>query len=42
MSGLECHIDRVGQYTIQIFGNDGSQPKEPTGSFPPIDESKQR
>ena len=30
MSRFECHIDRIGQHTIKITGNDGSQPKEST------------
>ena len=41
MPGFECYTDRSGQHTIQIFGVDGSQPENPTGSIPQAGQIKQ-
>ena len=41
-SGSEHHVDGTGQYTIQILGNDGQQPDEPTGGFLGADRSQKR
>ena len=35
-SRFECHTDRIGQHTIKITGNDGSQPKESTRMIKPF------